>query len=756
MSVASVCSLALGAGSNPWHGIAGKQWPMLVFFAFLSWARLWFTLEAAKHVTLLRIFMLTEYVGLWLPALFAESATGRRGASAAGKHSVLASYRRTAVFALSGALFLELANDFGFTTSSISSALSGSTSSPAAPTSPTLGWIFIGLTIGTIILQSRVKRTLLASSAPSVSGSDASLDTLTLFSASTPISTAMSVIPYFLFGHSSTALESHTLAHLALWMTMLGVTLLVLDAIGNHTAAKQGTPLHTLAVGGWRTAVGTAGVLAMLHAMPSIFDLAGIVLFYVAVSNVVKSDPKLTYTHAGVASTAWASANASPSSKSAAAIFQKDPTARSGIFHTLSMYSRLYLQPIWHSRDSRSIFIFLCINLGYMFIQLLYGVWTNSLGLISDAIHMLFDCIALAVGLMAAVMAKWGSSPTFSFGYGRIETLSGFGNGVFLVFISIFILIEGLERVIHPPEMSTDRLLLVAVGGFVVNLIGVYAFHDHHHHGGGECSHSHDANMQGIFLHILADLLGSLGVIVSTLLIYQFGWTGFDPLASLLIGVLIFASTVPLLKSSLTSLMAVVPGGVGASLPAIRDEITHALNNQVLSIDHRVWAATDKGTYGAFRILMSQPPMAACGCDEATLLDRVQAILYRRGMAKTTIEFQYNTLDAGYGVAPASGSATAGYVVMGAQQAHAHVHQPPQPQVHSHSHSHAHGSSCSHDHHHDRGHGHDHHSHSPAAQVPFGYAPLAAVGGPHLATAGLNGSVVNGHAHAYAHHDKHK
>ncbi|PKC63171.1 cation efflux protein [Rhizophagus irregularis] len=221
-----------------------------------------------------------------------------------------------------------------------------------------------------------------------------------------------------------------------------------------------------------------------------------------------------------------------------------------------------------------------------MFVQMIYGIWTNSLGLISDAIHMFFDCLALAVGLFAAIMSKWPENNKFTYGYGRIETLSGFANGIFLVLISIFIMFEAIGRLIDPPEMNTDRLLLVSFLGLVVNLVGILVFNHGHHHHGHSHGHSHhkddsklhgqqqqqqqqqqhhhhhhhhhdvdNANMEGIYLHVLADTLGSIGVIISTLLINQFGWTGFDPLASIFIAVLIFMSVVPLIKHSAAVLM---------------------------------------------------------------------------------------------------------------------------------------------------------------------------------------------------------
>ncbi|WVW80235.1 hypothetical protein I302_102213 [Kwoniella bestiolae CBS 10118] len=347
---------------------------------------------------------------------------------------------------------------------------------------------------------------------------------------------------------------------------------------------------------------------------------------------------------------------------------------------------RPHLQTILNTPTSSKIFYFLLLNLAYMFVQMVYGVATNSLGLISDAIHMAFDCLGLAVGLWASVAATWKPDGRYTFGYSRVETLSGFANGCFLILISIFIIFEGIQRVIDPPEMETQQLLLVSGVGLAINLFGMWATGGHHHHGHGHShdhghghshshahvpvnekkedhrhdhshdhhrsesqgtsastrqqrtlakrrssgflktqaqqdahkhDHSHDAhdhqphdhnhgacdghghehehhshdhhdhshshddhshcndhshehhshshshddhghghdhshshNMRGVFLHVLADTLGSVGVIISTILIKYTGWTGFDPIASLFIAVLIMASVIPLVIDS--------------------------------------------------------------------------------------------------------------------------------------------------------------------------------------------------------------
>ncbi|CAO3596522.1 unnamed protein product [Absidia cylindrospora] len=244
------------------------------------------------------------------------------------------------------------------------------------------------------------------------------------------------------------------------------------------------------------------------------------------------------------------------------------------------------LSIILDNQDSKQIFYFLLLNLTYMFVQLAYGVFTNSLGLISDAIHMFFDCLALGIGLFASVMSKWPSNTKYSYGYNRIETISAYFNGIFLVLISISIIMEAIQRLLDPPEMNTQRLLLVSFVGLIVNLVGIFAFnhghahghggHDHGHghgHGHDHHGHGHSANMEGVFLHIMADTLGSVGVIVSTLLIKWFGWTGFDPIASLFIAVLIVLSVIPLIKHSASVLMLELDDGVVSQIEGTLEEI---------------------------------------------------------------------------------------------------------------------------------------------------------------------------------------
>jgi len=157
----------------------------------------------------------------------------------------------------------------------------------------------------------------------------------------------------------------------------------------------------------------------------------------------------------------------------------------------------------WKDDKSRNILIFFTINLAFFFVELLYGYFSGSLGLMSDAFHMLFDCAALFIGLIAAYISKLDHiDKLYTYGYGKIETISGLFNGIFLIFISFNIFCESVERIFDPIKIKDEGLITVCVLGLIVNMIGLFFFHDfhHHHEDGGTCpghGHSHSTAEAG-------------------------------------------------------------------------------------------------------------------------------------------------------------------------------------------------------------------------------------------------------------------
>lgn len=137
-----------------------------------------------------------------------------------------------------------------------------------------------------------------------------------------------------------------------------------------------------------------------------------------------------------------------------------------------------------------------------MFVEVIYGLASNSLGLLTDGAHMLLDCSAIIIGLYSRYLTKKSKNEIYNFGYGRAEVLGTFINSVFLIFISLYIVFESVERSIQPKDIHGDNLILVSFLGLVVNLIGIYFFHGEHgfhshSHGDSGCKHSHKHIYEG-------------------------------------------------------------------------------------------------------------------------------------------------------------------------------------------------------------------------------------------------------------------
>ncbi|PKS07366.1 hypothetical protein jhhlp_005968 [Lomentospora prolificans] len=329
------------------------------------------------------------------------------------------------------------------------------------------------------------------------------------------------------------------------------------------------------------------------------------------------------------------------------------------------------LHAILAEKDSRRIFYYMCLNVSFMVVQAFYGYVTESLGLLSDTVHMFFDCVALLVGLVAAVASKWPRSQRFPYGLGKMETLSGFANGILLILLSVEITFEAVERIWEGSKPKRlGELLIVSILGLLVNLVGITSFGHHHHHGhdhghshghshghenDGGCSHSHDhahghshdnENMHGIYLHILADTLGSASVIVSTILTYFTNWGGWDPTASVFISVLIFLSARPLVISSAKRLLLSVPDDVEYSLRNILAGISQQqgvvgcavpkfwLNDRDTTEDDKKEKSEVEqvGSVGGRRLLGIVHVVAGKGSSLDDVRDRVRQFLLRNGM----------------------------------------------------------------------------------------------------------------------------
>ncbi|KAG8341426.1 putative cation transporter protein [Trypanosoma vivax] len=199
--------------------------------------------------------------------------------------------------------------------------------------------------------------------------------------------------------------------------------------------------------------------------------------------------------------------------------------------------------------------MFLMLTTSVMAIEFVYGIASNSLGLISDSFHMMLDSVSIVIGLCAVFASSLSPDQnTHPFGYARYEVLGGFINAVLLLFVAFCVALESVKRIINPPIIEAGYLMLVSSVGLLVNVIGVIFFHDQHSHGHshshGGCAGAVDHNMRGVYLHILADLLGSVSVMISSAIITITGAKMSDPICSIVCSLLIATSSIPLLKET--------------------------------------------------------------------------------------------------------------------------------------------------------------------------------------------------------------
>lgn len=173
----------------------------------------------------------------------------------------------------------------------------------------------------------------------------------------------------------------------------------------------------------------------------------------------------------------------------------------------------------------------LTITASFMVVEVVAGLWTGSLALIADAGHMLTDAAALGLAIWAIRMTRRPADARRSYGYHRMQVLAAFVNGLSLLAIALWILVEAIRRLWEPSPILTGPMLGVAIAGFIVNLLAFAVLH----HG-----HSHDdVNLRGALLHVLADLLGSAAAITAALVMMWTGWWAADPLLSMLTAALI-------------------------------------------------------------------------------------------------------------------------------------------------------------------------------------------------------------------------
>ena len=222
--------------------------------------------------------------------------------------------------------------------------------------------------------------------------------------------------------------------------------------------------------------------------------------------------------------------------------------------------------------NSKRLLAAFVVTATFMVLEVIGGLISGSLALLADAGHMLTDAAALLFAFLAVYFARRPPNNQHTFGWLRLTTLAAFINAIALVLITVLIVYEAFVRFYHPQPIAGKTMMVIAVAGLFANLLAFWILH--------RGSEEKNMNVRAAALHVLGDLLGSVGAIIAALVILWTGWTPVDPILSVLVSCLVLRSAWRLLKESVNELLegapkaldiAALKRNLSRSIPEVRD-----------------------------------------------------------------------------------------------------------------------------------------------------------------------------------------
>jgi cobalt-zinc-cadmium efflux system protein len=267
----------------------------------------------------------------------------------------------------------------------------------------------------------------------------------------------------------------------------------------------------------------------------------------------------------------------------------------------------------------------LVLTASFMIVEVVGGILSGSLALLADAVHMLTDSMALGLAAFAFRVSSRPPDRKRSFGYQRVQIIAAFANGLGLLALVAWILFEAVQRLVDPPEIMGQTMLLVAVAGLVVNIIAFVVLH------GGD---QENLNIRGAALHVAGDLLGSVAAIIAAVVILGTGWMPIDPLLSVVVAALILRSAWKLVMRSAHVLLEGAPDwlNVGVMREKIVDKVP-----EVAGIHHvHVWGLTPQDLMLTMHVVFAESPS-----DATALVRDIKGVLRDEfGISHSTIEVE--------------------------------------------------------------------------------------------------------------------
>ncbi len=274
---------------------------------------------------------------------------------------------------------------------------------------------------------------------------------------------------------------------------------------------------------------------------------------------------------------------------------------------------------------TRPLLMALMITIAFAVVELIGGLVSGSLALISDSGHMFTDTLALALSLWAGYVATRMANERQTFGLLRVEILVALVNGIVLAVVSVFIVYEAILRLQHPEPIEGGLMLVVAVIGLIANLAGVLILRERA---------KDNLNVKGAFFHVLGDLLSSIGVIVAAVLVFLFGLTQADPIISIAISIIILYGSYRIISQSVYILLEFAPGNV--DLAEVRTELLKV--NGVIDVhDMHAWTIAS-GVYAlSAHVQVVDQPLSTCSC---VIQDCERILRERFKISHTTLQLE--------------------------------------------------------------------------------------------------------------------
>nr|WP_113864615.1 CDF family zinc transporter ZitB [Brenneria salicis]NMN92185.1 cobalt-zinc-cadmium efflux system protein [Brenneria salicis ATCC 15712 = DSM 30166]RBP67520.1 cobalt-zinc-cadmium efflux system protein [Brenneria salicis ATCC 15712 = DSM 30166]RLM32493.1 zinc transporter ZitB [Brenneria salicis ATCC 15712 = DSM 30166] len=279
--------------------------------------------------------------------------------------------------------------------------------------------------------------------------------------------------------------------------------------------------------------------------------------------------------------------------------------------------------------NSKRLLAAFIITTTFMVAEVVGGLLSGSLALLADAGHMLTDAAALFVALMAVSFARKKPNARHTFGYLRFTTLAAFVNALTLLVITAFIVWEAIRRFYEPQPVAGVPMLAVAIGGLLANIVAFWLLH--------RGSEEKNINVRAAALHVLGDLLGSVGAIIAALIILFTNWTPIDPILSILVSCLVLRSAWSLMKESIHELLEGTPSKI--SIETLKKDLTMNIP-EVRNIHHvHIWQIGEKP-------MMTLHAQVIPPYDHDALLKQIQAYLLKNyQIDHTTIQMEYQNCD---------------------------------------------------------------------------------------------------------------